>query len=163
MSNSRFFWTFACSLGLSCIECSSYGQSKPPQSNKPIETTVCRLVADCKRFDGYSVQFRASVSSDWFEHTALVDPECKRGIVPQTSEEADKRPDVAAFDQALAEGKPGTTDLSITATFTGRFVCNPASLSPANRRVIEIQQVSGLAVTKTTSGRLPRKDAAVRP
>jgi hypothetical protein len=96
MRNVWSFWMFACSLGLSCVECSSYGQSKPPESNRPIETTVCQLVANCKRFDGSSVQFRASVSSDWFEHTALVDPECKRGIVPRTSEEADKRPDVAA-------------------------------------------------------------------
>lgn len=135
--------------GLVCFACSSYGQSQPTEPEKPVETTVCQLVAHCKRFDGKRVQFRASVISDGFEYTALVDAECKQGIVPQTSDEADKRPDVDAFNRALGEGKPGTASKNISATFTGRFSCKPSSSSPGHRRVIQIEQVSGLEVTKT--------------
>ena len=131
--------------GLACFACSSYGQSQPTEPEKPVETTVCQLVAHCKRFDGKRVQFRASVISDGFEYTALVDSECRQGIVPQTSDEADKHPDVDAFNRALAEVKPGTAkSKQIRATFTGRFTCKPGSSSPTRRRVIEIEQVSGL-------------------
>jgi hypothetical protein len=81
-----------------------------------------------------------------------VDSECKQGIVPQTSDEADKHPDVDAFNRALADVKPGATESKeskqITATFTGRFICKSGSSSPTRRRVIEIEQVSGLEVTK---------------
>jgi hypothetical protein len=38
--------------GLACFACSSYGQSQPTEPEKPVETTVCQLVAHCKRFDG---------------------------------------------------------------------------------------------------------------
>jgi len=138
--------------GSACFACSSYGQSQPAEPEKPVETTVCQLVAHCKRFDGKRVQFRASVISDGFEYTALVDSECKQGIVPQTSNEADKRPDVDAFNRALGEGKPGTTSKHISATFTGRFSCKPGSSSPSHRRVIEIEQVSGLEVTAVKPG-----------
>ncbi len=150
-------------VGLACFACSSYGQSQPTEPEKPVEATVCQLVAHCKRFDGKRVQFRASVISDGFEYTALVDSECKQGIVPQTSDEADKRPDVDAFNRALAEGKPGTAGKKITATFTGRFTCKPGSSSPTRRRVIEIEQVRGLEVTKVKPGPIPHQDAAVRP
>jgi hypothetical protein len=37
------------------------------------------------------------VSSDWLEYSALVDPQCKHGVVPRISDEADKRPDVTHF------------------------------------------------------------------
>ena len=137
---------FAYSVGLACFARPSYSQSP----DKPVEVTVCQLVAHCKPFNGKLVQFHASVFSDGFEYTALVDSECKQGIVPQTSDEADKRPDVDAFNRALAEGKPGTSGKQITATFTGRFSCKPGSSSPTARRVIEIEQVSGLEVTKTS-------------
>ena len=153
----------ACCAGLACLACPSYGQSQPTEPEKPIQPTVCQLVAHCKRFDGKRVQFHASVISDGFEYTALVDPECKKGIVPQTSDEADKRPDVDAFNRALADVKPGATESKqIKATFTGRFICKSGSSSPT-RRVIEIEQVSGLEVTKAKPGRAPRQDAAVRP
>jgi hypothetical protein len=66
-----------------------------------------------------------------------------------TAKDADKRPDVAAFSRAMEEGKPGTTDLFITATFTGRFVCTPASSSSASLRVIYIEAVKALEVTRT--------------
>jgi hypothetical protein len=132
-----------------CLVCLAFGQSKRTEPEKPIETTVCELVAHCKKFGGKRVQFRASVSSDWFEHTALVDPQCERGVVPRTSDEADKRPDVDAFNRAIDEGKPGTTDLLIKAVFTGCFVCKPASPSPRDRRVIEIDQVDALEVART--------------
>jgi len=139
-------------IGLACLACSSYGQSQPTEPEKPIQATVCQLVTHCKRFDGRRVQFRASVVSDGFEYTALVDSECKKGIVPQTSDEADKRPDVDAFNHALAERKPGTTGKQISATFIGRFTCKPRSSSPTRRRVIEIEQVSGLEVTAVKPG-----------
>ncbi len=145
-------------LGVICLVCSAFGQSKPTGSEKPTETTVCQLVAHCKKYDGQRVQFRASVSSDWFEHTALVDPQCKRGVVPWTSDEADKRPDVEAFNRAMDEGKPGTKDLHISAIFTGRFVCKEGSLSPRSRRVIEIEGVSSLEVS-----RKPKSDASATP
>ena len=132
--------------GLICIVCLALQATEP---EKPIETTVCELVARCKKFDGKRVQFRASVSSDWFEHTALVDSQCSGGVVPRTSDETDKRPDVDAFNRAMDEGKPGNTDLHISAVFTGRFVCKAASKYPKDRRVIEIDQVDALDVNRT--------------
>jgi len=148
MSYQRLSRLFAYCVGFTCLACALYGQSTSNAPEKPFETTVCNLVAHCKGLNGRRVKFRASVMSDWFEHTALVDPKCKRGIVPRTSDGADKRPDVDAFNRALEQGKPGTTDLSITATFTGRFSCQPTSPSPSNRRVIEIEEVEALEVTK---------------
>jgi hypothetical protein len=135
--------------GIIFIVCLAFGQSQATEPEKPAETTVCELIAHCKKFDGKRVQFRASVSSDWFEHTALVDPQCEAGVVPRTSDEADKRPDVDAFNRAMDEGKPGNTDLHISAVFTGRFVCKAASKSPRDRRVIEIDRVDALDVTRT--------------
>jgi|HubBroStandDraft_6_1064221.scaffolds.fasta_scaffold1077510_2 hypothetical protein len=135
--------------GIIVIVCLAFGQSQATEPEKPAETTVCELVAHCKKFDGKRVQFRASVRSDWFEHTALVDSQCEAGVVPRTSGEADKRPDVDAFNRAMDEGKPGNTDLHISAVFTGRFVCKAASKSPRDRRVIEIDRVDALDVTRT--------------
>ena len=136
-------------VGVICLVCLVFGQSKPTEPEKPIQTTVCQLVAHCKKFNGKRVQFHASVSSDWFEHTAQVDPQCKRGVVPLTSVDADKRPDVEAFNRAMDEGKPGVTDLHIKAVFTGRFVCKPTSPFPRGRRVIEIDHVDALEATRT--------------
>ena len=68
--------------------------------------------------------------------------------MPRISDEADKRPKVDAFNRALEQGKPGITDLSIDATFTGRFICNPNAPSPANRRVIQIEDVEELKVNR---------------
>jgi hypothetical protein len=135
--------------GVIFIVCLAFGQPQSTEPEKPIETTVCELVAHCKKFDGKRVQFRASVSSDWFEHTALVDSQCEGGVVPRTSDEADKRPDVDAFNRAMDEGKPGNTDLHISAVFTGRFVCKAASKYPKDRRVIEIDQVDAFDVNRT--------------
>jgi hypothetical protein len=74
---------------------------------------------------------------------------CTGTLVPRTSDESDKRPDVDAFNRAMDEGKPGTTNLHIKAVFMGRFVCKPASPSPRDRRVIEIEQVDALEGTRT--------------
>ena len=113
-----------------------------------MDVTICQLVANCRKFDGKRVRFRASVISDGFEHTALVGPGCKRGVAPWTSDEADKRPDVEAFNRALEDLRPGTGtgDRQVTATFTGRFTCKPASHSPERRRVINVEAVEELQV-----------------
>jgi hypothetical protein len=135
-----------------CCASWAFGLAPPQVQEKPIETTVCQLVSGCSAFNGKRVRFRASVESDWFEHTALVDQKCDRGVVPETSEEADKRPDVTAFNRAMAQGKPGTTDLHINAIFTGRFFCRQPSIGSQARRIIEIDKLDSLEVTRTKIG-----------
>jgi hypothetical protein len=98
-------------------------------------------------------QMRVQAQSRALPNVFNVENVVKRLIwTRMTSDEADKRPDVDAFNRALAEGKPGTTSKQITATFIGRFNCKPRSSSPTRRRVIEIEQVSGLEVTAVKPG-----------
>lgn len=134
-----------------CFGCTSHGQLAPSGRGVPVQTSVCQLVANCKEFNDRIVQFRASVNSDWFEHTALVEQACHLGIVPKTTDATDKRPGVDAFNRALERGRPGRTDLTITATFVGHYVCQPASKSSGNQRIIEIEDVRDLKVTNAES------------
>jgi hypothetical protein len=141
-------------VGLTNFVLAVHAQNSPNTSQKPKETTVCQIVADCRNFNGKLVRFRASVLSDWFEYTALVDSSCERGIVPGTLDDTDKRPSVGAFFSTLEmgrqrkNGKAKGKELSIKATFTGRFICNLASPEPTKRRIIQIVDVEDLEVKK---------------
>jgi hypothetical protein len=119
-------------------------QGSPPQ---PIKTTVCHVVAGCRQFNGKRLLFRASVISDGFEYTALVDPNCKTGISPFTSADVDEHEDIKAFDDALSKGRPGTRDKDIEATFIGTFECNLNASSIVRRRVLHIEEIKDLKVT----------------
>lgn len=140
------------SIGLALLAQTSHAQSKHSALEKPIEVTLCKLVAKCKKFDGKRVRFHASVISDWFEHTALFDRKCQRGLVPWIPDELEKHPDIEAFNRAMEEGKPGRRDLRIAAVFTGRFTCKSTSSFHRGRSILEIEEISELEVTRVKEG-----------
>jgi len=100
-------------------------------------TTLCGIVAHPENFANKQVTLEAFFESDGLEHSILSHPGCKTGIVPYPAADGKKRPDVDAFDQAIAEGRPGTADKTVVAIFTGRFVWKPPSKHPQDRRRFE--------------------------
>jgi hypothetical protein len=133
-------------VGISCVAPFLYAQTKRAESPKPIETTVCDIVADSQRFDGRQVRFFARFQSDGLEHSALVDSKCSRGIIPFTADGVENHSDIEAFDRALEQGQRGTMDKRIVATFTGRFV-RRTSRSSRTLFVLEIERIDDLQVT----------------
>jgi hypothetical protein len=117
----------------------SFGQ---PQSGdaKPIETTLCEVVAHSVRFVGKVVRFRASVESDGLENTVLVDSKCNLGMIPRIPDQFTGRPGVQAFERAFDVVGPGTLDKRMVATFTGKFV------RKGQKRILEVQEVQNLEV-----------------
>lgn len=106
-----------------------------------IDVTVCRVVAHPERFSGKRVRIRASVLSDGLERTALIDPRCKLGIVPQIPSEVRGRPDIQAFEDAIFGPNPGTSTKRIAAVFTGVISWK------SNVTALQIQEIADLEVS----------------
>jgi hypothetical protein len=124
--------------------------------DKPMNTTICKIVIHCGTYDGKIVRFRASVWSDWFEKIALSDPKCDGGIIPLVSQKSLEKPDVQAYYNEVVKGKPGDWDLLITATFTGRLICESNSPKYTGHRIIQIDKVENLEVKRTENPFLKR-------
>ena len=119
---------------------------------RPIETTVCDVVASPAAFNEKLITFTATFESDGIERSLLLGKTCptKGGMLPYVLEGA---PGAKAFDDALyGTGQPGTLDKTITATFTGTFhylakpeMCMFASKEMC-RRTFSISRIHNLVV-----------------
>jgi hypothetical protein len=99
---------------------SSGGTVACARAEKPIETTICAIVADPSAFDKKVVRLTAVFQSDGFEHSSIVDPACSKttvAIASGPSDEAAHR----ALTAAVFNGQPGTFDKEIRGVFVGRF------------------------------------------
>ena len=114
---------------------------------QPIVTTLCEVVAHPEKFANKRVTFKASFESDGLDHSILNHSGCKLGIVPYPAADGKSRPDVEAFDKAIEEGAPGTTDKTVAATFTGLFLWKQPS-----KRILKIEGVSELRVSPLKNG-----------
>ncbi|QOY90652.1 hypothetical protein [Paludibaculum fermentans] len=121
---------------------SALGQQPTSHDVQPIATTLCEIVAHPEKFANKRVMFKASFESDGLEHSILNHSGCKVGIIPYPAADGEKRPDVEALDKAIEAGAPGTTDKSVAAIFTGRFLWKPPS-----KRILEIEGVSELRIS----------------
>jgi hypothetical protein len=122
-------------------------QTRLAVSTKPINTTLCEIVQNSKRFDGKKVRFIANFKSDGIENSVLTDTKCGRGILPFVPDEVEHHPDIEAYDRATDTGRLGTMDRRIVAIFTGRFV---RKLTPSHARfnfILEIERIEDLQVT----------------
>jgi hypothetical protein len=126
--------------------CPAHAQGKEELASEPIQTNLCDVVANSAHFSGKRVRFRATVLSDGLEHTVLVDPKCKGGIVPVTTDQSKDRPDVKALDRAVAKGKQGTDGKRITAVFTGLFKYDEGASRQRASRVVELEKITNLRI-----------------
>jgi hypothetical protein len=148
MMSSSSRWLILAVVPVLTLVHDSFTQAKARTDKAPIATTLCNIVTHCRAFNSKRVSFKATVLSDGFELTVLVDPRCKVGIVPFTSEEVDEHPDIKAFDEALKDTTPTTVGKKqIDAAFVGTFSCNLANPSPTKRRILHIEQVTELNVS----------------
>jgi hypothetical protein len=134
-------------LGLLCLGGSMRAQLKPQNSRLSKIISLCEIIKHPAEFNGRFVHFRANAITDGFEYTSLVDPECNEGVAPWSSEKADKRRDVKAFNHAIESQSRGVPHQQITATFGGRFEFHPSARNPTKRRLFEIIRVEGLEVS----------------
>ncbi len=124
-------------------------QSKPMAPVRPIEVTVCKLMAIPQDFDGKLVRFKANFESDGIERSLLLDETCQGGILPYVPSGT---PGEGAFNDAIYTGHPGTLDKTITATFTGVFhyVSNPEMCNYMSkemcRRSITVTRIKDLVL-----------------
>jgi hypothetical protein len=153
--------SLACLIGLCFAPELAAGPQAPAQ--KPVETTITRLIESGAKFSGKRVRVSASFHSDGIERTLLrepycgqpngtsktpppSEPQCSRGVVPLDSDKADQDPGNTELDRVLAEsGRAGTMDKHVTAEFTGKFRCVPSCASPKYFS-LEIERVENLRV-----------------
>ena len=128
------------------IDVISTKPTKPDQSSKAINTTLCEVVEDALQFDGKRVRFSAKFVSDGIERSVLTDFSCSRGIEPFVPDEVEHHPDIEAFDRATDTGRLGTGDRRIVGTFTGHFIVKRDSNSRL-RFVLNIERIEDLKVT----------------
>lgn len=121
--------------------CWNLSGAPQPASEAPIESTLCNIIRQASRFSGKRVRFHATVMTDGYEHTVLVDRACKQGIIPRIPDEFASKDDIRAFESALDGGTPGTSDKTVTATFTGLFGVQ------SRKRVLEVEEVRDLKIT----------------
>jgi hypothetical protein len=84
----------------------------------PVQTTLCEARRNPWRFSCHQIIFRATVESDCFEHSALVDDDCGAATISSTGPDS---PAIVSFFHGLCNG----TRLSHRArsgTFTGTFL-----------------------------------------
>lgn len=130
----------------------SYGEMPRRLCDKSeplIDTNVCDVVRLPELFADKCIRVAARFETDGLENSVIVEESCgERGLVPWTTSQAEKKPSVVKFDDAIwHHGRPGAFDKRITARFTGRFVWSPNT--EHETRVLEISSVSNLKVKKT--------------
>jgi len=105
----------------------------------PIATTVCAITQRPGSFQRKLVSFPAQFISDTIEHSALIDPWCKRGIGPYIPDSAIGAKE---FDKALYNtGFFGMRDKTITATWVGRVTWHPKQIPRLDIVVSEIRDL----------------------
>jgi hypothetical protein len=119
-----------------------------PQDAKrvPIPTGICDVVSTPSRYNRKVIKVRAQVESDGIEHTVLLDAErhCSKGVVPWTRTATDGTDPFAPIDDAIyRQGRIGTIDKKIVATFTGTF---RSAKDREHPRTLEIESVSDVEV-----------------
>jgi hypothetical protein len=137
-----YHWFYVWLLPALVVPVSGQSTSATDGDWKPIATTLCNVVAHPEKFANKRVRFQASFVSDGLERSVLIHSGCKLGIVPYLAADGKTRPDVEAFDKAIDLGRRGTSDKTVVAVFTGRFVWKSPS-----KRILEIEGVSELRVS----------------
>jgi hypothetical protein len=146
MMRRKIINTLISFAGAYCIAPLLHAQRKQTPLPSPIDTTVCEGVGDGQRFDGKKVRFIANFRSDGIEHSVLTDSKCSRGIIPFVPDEFENHQDIQALDRALKQGRHGTMDKHIVATFTGRFV-RQTKPSSRPRFILAIERIENLQVS----------------
>ena len=114
-----------------------------------VNTTVCSIVSRPQKFNKRLVRLRARVNSDGIERTVLVSDKCAdKGIALIVPPEAAQSTGALTLHRAIFQGRPGTTDKRIDATFLGMFLWSPADVPSRILQVREITEVQVSSLNK---------------
>jgi hypothetical protein len=109
----------------------------------PIFTTLCGVLKNPGQFACKRIMFRATVSSDCLEHTALVDSSCGLGVDPFG-------PDSPALERLWLKGcehsRNGRIDFDrrTSGTFTGVFLWWHSA--PSDRFAVRVEDVAAIRI-----------------
>jgi len=137
-------------LGFSSFSCGA--ATSTPLSDEVVNTTVCELIADPRRFNGKTVRVEAQFESDGFGNTTLLDLHCRGGVKPEGNVPILSQGG-RAFADALRHGCPGTIDKEITATWVGVYHYEPQNTPGTGRgpRWIDLSEIVNLEVKRKQS------------
>lgn len=107
-----------------------------------VATTICKIGELPQQYEQKTVVVRALARTDGVERTVLVDPECVE-VGVAASWPVEPSGSVKSFVMMLRSNNPAR--ISITATFTGKFVWSKAG-RPERRIVLE--DVRGMSVNR---------------
>ena len=114
---------------------------------KAVETSICEVTAQPRKFKNLRIRVRAEIVGTAIHGFALIDPNCKMGLMLWYSRSAEGNPDMLAFDHAIyREGCLSTAFKEIHATASGKFLWRPHK--PKARLVLEVDQVENLDVVR---------------
>lgn len=119
------------------------------ENQGPIDVKLCEVTAHSEKYNNKRLRIHASVESDGMHTTLLTDRKCATGILLYNSDEVEKspesHPDVQSLERAIEEGRAGTLNKRIEATFAGLFLMERAK--GKSGRLMKLEAVTDLKVS----------------